>query len=357
VTLVSETHVPDAVYDQAHQHFSETEMVNLTLCLAAIGSSDTLEGRELKIGLRRRGGSNGIDSRIPTERELGENVARVRLGSYEFRKRGVSRFDLRDPYHLAVALTWPQFLAALLALYLSVNIVFATLFWLVPGSVANARPNSFADVFFFSIETLATVGYGEMYPAAPYGRAVAGIEIVCGLAFTAILTGLTFVRFSRPGAKLVFAPNPVVAMRDGKPTVMVRIGNGRPAILADAAAKLNVLLSATTTEGKRFRRAQELRLERAHLPVSPFYWTLMHVLDEQSPMRGSSDRSGCACVRDSRGPRSDAGDGGAHHPQLCAGRYTVRHALCGRRDHGRGRYAGCGPDPNGGAGAGCRRPA
>ena len=109
---------------------------------------------------RPKGGSGGskIASRIPIEREPAGGMARVHLGSYEFKKQGVSRFDLRDPYHLAVALTWPQFLAALLALYLSVNVVFATLFWLVPGSVANARPDSFSDAFFLSIETLATVG-------------------------------------------------------------------------------------------------------------------------------------------------------------------------------------------------------
>jgi hypothetical protein len=77
-----------------------------------------------------------------------EKVARVRLGSYEFRKKGISRFDLSDPYHLVVALTWPQFLAALLVLYLSVNVVIAALFWLVPGSVANARPGSLSDAFF-----------------------------------------------------------------------------------------------------------------------------------------------------------------------------------------------------------------
>jgi len=219
-------------------------------------------------------------------REPGEKVARVRLGSYEFRKRGVSRFDLRDPYHLAVTLTWPQFLAALFVLYLSVNIVFATLFWLVPGSVAHARPGSFADALFFSIETLATVGYGEMYPAAPYGRAVAGIEIVCGLAFTAILTGLTFVRFSRPRAKFIFAANPVVAMHKGEPTLMVRIGNGRATGLADARAQLNVLLNETAEDGNVLHRVQELRLERAHIPIFPLFWTLMHVLDERSPLHG-----------------------------------------------------------------------
>jgi len=165
-----------------------------------------------------------------------------------------------------------------------VNIVFATLFWLAPGSVANARSNSFSDVFFFSVETLSTVGYGDMYPTAPYGRAVAGIEIACGLAFTAILTGLTFVRFSRPRAKMIFAANPVVAIHHGKPTLMVRIGNARAAVLADATAKLNVLLTERNAEGTVFHRVQELRLQRAHIPIFPLFWTLMHVLDEQSPL-------------------------------------------------------------------------
>jgi len=106
------------------------------------------------------------------ERGSGNRLARVHLGSYELRKKGVSRFDLRDPYHLAITLTWPQFLAALLTLYLSANVVFATAFWLVPGSVAQARPGSFADAFFFSIETLATVGYGAMW--SPQPRSYAG---------------------------------------------------------------------------------------------------------------------------------------------------------------------------------------
>lgn len=224
--------------------------------------------------------------RIQIGSEPEQKVARLRLGSFQLELKGISRFDLRDPYHLAVALTWPQFLAALLALYLSVNVLFAALFWLVPGSVANARPGSFADAFFFSIETLATVGYGDMHPATPYGHTIAAAEVVCGLAFTAILTGLTFVRFSRPRAKLVFAPYPVVTAHNGKPTLMVRIANGRAGVLMDAAAKLNVLLSVTTAEGKRFRRAQELRLERAHLPIFPLFWTLMHVLDERSPLHG-----------------------------------------------------------------------
>ena len=287
------------------------------------------------------------NSSVPIELESGGTLTRVRLGSYEFKKKGISRFDLRDPYHLAVALTWPQFLAALLALFGSEFHLRPSLL-AGPGSVANARPDSFEDAFFFSIETLATVGYGEMYPATAYARVVAAVEIVCGLAFTAILTGLTFVRFSRPRAKLIFAANPVVAMHNGKPTLMVRIGNGRAAGLADAKAQLNALLSETTKEGKVFHRAQELRLERAHIPIFPLFWTLMHVLDERSPLYGYDPARAIAAkaqvfvTLEARDPTLATTS--ARHPQLCRRGYPFRYALCGCDDHRGGRHAGVGPD-------------
>ena len=115
------------------------------------------------------------------KRNRRDTAARVHVGSLEFKKKGVPRFDMRDPYHLAVTLTWSQFLAILLLFYMLVNVAFATLFWLAPGSVGNARPYCFSDALFFSIETLATVGYGKMYPATAYGRVIVAIEIVCGL--------------------------------------------------------------------------------------------------------------------------------------------------------------------------------
>ncbi len=215
-----------------------------------------------------------------------EKTARTTVGQYTFVKKGISRFDLRDPYHVAVTLSWPQFLTALLGLYLAVNVVFAALYAAVPGSITFARPGNFLDAFFFSFETLATVGYGEMYPHGFYGHLVSSAEIVCGLAFTAILTGLTFVRFSRPKAKFVFPDNLVVTNQNGQPTLMLRIGNGRAGVLGDAHAKLNVLLAETTTEGGRLRRAHELKLQRSHIPVFPLTWTIMHTMDEKSPLYG-----------------------------------------------------------------------
>jgi inward rectifier potassium channel len=229
------------------------------------------------------------DARMRIARVPGGKAAWVRFGAYEFEKKGVSRFDFRDPYHLAVALSWPRFLIALLALYLLVNIAFAILFWMVPGSIANIRPGEPLDNFFFSIETLSTVGYGQMYPTTLYGHVIASAEIACGVAFTAILTGLTFVRFSRPRAKIVFASNPVVAVHNGQPTLMIRVANGRIAPLMDARAQLSILLFEKTAEGKLFRRVQELRLQRAHLPVFPLTWTLMHVLSERSPLFGYNE--------------------------------------------------------------------
>jgi inward rectifier potassium channel len=212
--------------------------------------------------------------------------ATVRLGAFVFKKIGGARLDLRDAYHLAVALTWSQFFTAFFMLYLAVNLVFAALFWFVPGALARAQPGSFGDCLFFSIETLSTVGFGEMYPATPYGRVVTAAELVCGLGFTAILTGLIFVRFSRPQAKMVFPAHPVVAVHNGKPTLMVRVVNGRTSPLFRVKATLNLLTSETVSGGAQPRHVQELRLERSGLPFFQLAWTLMHVLDEHSPLHG-----------------------------------------------------------------------
>ena len=215
-----------------------------------------------------------------------QRSTRVNVGSYSLLKVGVAKYDWTDPYGAAVGLTWPQFLALLFTIYLLVNLVFALLYFAVPGSVANARPGTFTDNFFFSFETLATVGYGEMYPTGYYGHIVASAEIMCGITFAAILTGLTFVRFSKPRPKYVFADHPVVCMHNGKPTFMLRIGNGSSQVLADAHARISVLLAEQSTEGTRFRRAHELLLVRSTLPVFPLSWTLMHEIDSVSPLFG-----------------------------------------------------------------------
>ena len=224
------------------------------------------------------------DEGLPRRRKT--KVASVNMGTYTLSKRGVARHDWADPYRLAVALTWPQFVLALLGFYLAVNLVFATLYWIVPGSVANAKPGSLLDTYFFSVETLATVGYGEMYPGTRYGHSVAAVEIVCGVAITAIITGLIFVRFSRPRAKFLFAEHPVMTTHNGRSTLMLRVGNGRASTLSDAHAKISVLLAEQSIEGTRFRRTHQLSLIRSEIPVFPLSWTLMHEVVDSSPLHG-----------------------------------------------------------------------
>jgi inward rectifier potassium channel len=201
-------------------------------------------------------------------------------------KLGVRRFDLRDPYHVAVSLPWPGFVAAMLVCWLAINLIFALLYDLRPGDVANSASGSLSDMFFFSIETLATVGYGVMAPVTLYGHIVSAVEIVTGMAFTAIVTGLLFVRFSRPKAKIICADDAVVSTHNGRPTLMLRIVNGRVTIMSNANVRLFVLLAEQTQEGQFFRRVHELRLQQSHLPLFIMPWLLLHVIDENSPLHG-----------------------------------------------------------------------
>ncbi len=227
-----------------------------------------------------------LTSAPPTRRRRREKSALINMGSYSLAKKGVSTFDWADPYGMAVRLGWRRFLAVVLSVYAAFTGFFAAAYMVFPGAVANSRPGAFSDHFFFSLETLATVGYGEMYPATFYGHCVATVEILTGVFFSAILTGLVFVRFSKPQAKFVFADHPVVTTHNGQSTLMLRVGNGRAAVLADARVKMSVLMSEQTTEGTSFRRTHELALARSTIPVFALTWTIMHHIDEHSPLHG-----------------------------------------------------------------------
>ena len=206
-------------------------------------------------------------------------------------KLGVSRFDFNDPYHLALTLNWPEFFVVVILADMAINAVFALLYFAVPGCIANLPPDSLLDAFFFSVETLATVGYGVMSPATRYGHVVSTVEIFIGMMFTATMTGLVFVRFSRPRAKIIFADHPVITQQDGRPVLMVRVGNGRVNALSDAMARITVLLMAIAPDGQHFRRALDLKLMRSDLPFFPLTWTLLHELDASSPLHGLTQDS------------------------------------------------------------------
>src|SRR5581483_4436568 len=128
--------------------------------------------------------------------------------------------------------------------------------------IANAVPGRFLDLLYFSIETLATVGYGDMHPQTDYGHLVATVEIFTGMSFLAVMTGLVFARFSRPRARFVFARNPIVGQHEGLPTLMIRVANARHNTISGAIARLWLIRAQTTPEGQIFRRYHELDLQR-----------------------------------------------------------------------------------------------
>jgi inward rectifier potassium channel len=211
---------------------------------------------------------------------------RVRYGQYEFVKLNVQKFDLRDTYHLILTLSWPAFAGFIFAVYLLVNLVFAALYLLKAHAIAEMAPGSFSDAFFFSVETLATVGYGHMYPDTFYGHMVAMLEIIVGMFGLAVITGLIFVRFSRPTARIQFSKVMIIAPFDGVPNLMIRVANLRHQAMVEPEFRMILLRNVMTAEGDEVRRFRSLKLEFDHLIAFPAVMTVRHRVDEESPLFG-----------------------------------------------------------------------
>lgn len=209
--------------------------------------------------------------------------------SFNFTKIGASRYDLSDPYHAALTVGWGAFMAVVGGLYVLINLLFALVYVAMPGSVANARPGALLDAFFFSVETFATVGYGDFRPATPGAHWVATFEIVLGMMFTAIVTGLVFVRFSKPRAKIVFAERPIITIHNGAPTLMIRLGNGRMNVLTDLKLRLSALVREVGEEGLSFRRSVDLPLVTDRYAIFALTITLQHRLDS-GPLKGLTEQ-------------------------------------------------------------------
>src|SRR2546428_682925 len=149
------------------------------------------------------------------------NHVSVRAGQVEFVKVNTDAWRWRDVYRWLLGLRWPQFAAFVGAVYITLNLLFATLYSLEPNSIAGTGLHWFLDCFFFSVQTLATIGYGHMYPQTLYGHVVTTIEVMSGIFLLAVMTGLIFVRFSRPIARVLFSKSIVIAPLNGKPTLML----------------------------------------------------------------------------------------------------------------------------------------
>ena len=191
---------------------------------------------------------------------------------------------LQDLYHLWLRTTWPRAILLIAGAYVCVNALFALLF-LAVGGVANSR-GDFWDSLFFSVETMGTIGYGEMTPTTRAAHSIVMLESVTSLLLTALATGLVFAKFSLPMSRLAFSEKLTISPMNGVPTLMLRLGNERSNVIAEARLHLGFVHTEVTKEGMTLYRLEDVKLVRDTTQALARSWTVMHVIDEKSPLFG-----------------------------------------------------------------------
>lgn len=210
----------------------------------------------------------------------------VHIGSRRILGRGLpARRLLEDLFHHFMSIGWGQLLLWYVIYSVSVNLSFSLLYWCVPGSVTGSQSPGWLDLLFFSFEVFGTVSFGGLMPGNAYGHALATIEIMLGIGSFAVMTGLSFARFTRPRANLLFARHPVIGKHNARPALMLRVANSRHNALSDAQAKLWFIANREYRHG-RSRSFDRLLLERDESPLFSLSWSLYHYIDEHSPLYG-----------------------------------------------------------------------
>ena len=207
-------------------------------------------------------------------------------GNFNVVRKGVSRFDWDDLYHALLTLSWVKLFAVVGAGYIITNILFALMYLAAGNGIENMREGNFFDAFFFSVQTMATIGYGAMYPKTLVANILVAIEALLGLLGVSVGSGLVFARFSLPKARVMFSRVAVVAPHNGIPTLMFRVANERQSWILEAEVNVNLVTSEITEEGQAMRRFYKLPLFRNQSSLFALTWTVMHPIHESSPLYG-----------------------------------------------------------------------
>jgi len=204
--------------------------------------------------------------------------------------RGAPTRALDDLYHYLVTASWPALIGIIALAFIIANLVFAVGYYL-DGGVENARYRSFADMFFFSVQTMATIGYGKMVPVTLFSNILVSIEALTGLLALALMTGLVFAKFSRPTARVRFSRYVVVGPRDGTRSLMIRMANMRANRIVEANIHVVFARNETTVEGESIRRFHDLTMTRNRSAMFLLSWTAVHRIVEGSPLFGQTHDS------------------------------------------------------------------
>jgi inward rectifier potassium channel len=206
------------------------------------------------------------------------------FGAVTVERRGVPAAPFGEAFHFLARTSWPMFCLIFVVWYLLLNAIFGTLYYLDRGGIENARPGSFFDAFMFSVQTIATIGYGHMAPKSTFANMIVLTESIVAFLGMSLWTGLAFSRFSRPTSHVLFSKVAVVTTDDGAPTLMFRVANGRGNRIIDASISVTMLKSEINQEGVAWRRQITLPLVRERSPVFALTWTVLHRIDAGSPL-------------------------------------------------------------------------
>jgi inward rectifier potassium channel len=205
---------------------------------------------------------------------------------------GLPPRPLGDAYHLLLTWSWTRLFAAMGGLYLATNTLFAGAYLLCgPGAIANARPGSFQDAWFFAFETMATIGYGQMYPVGLAANLVTVLQALLGLTGLAVATGLMFAKFARPTARVLFSQVAVVQRFNGVSSLLFRMANARANQIGEAQLSVVLLRDERTAEGQEIRRAHDLKLLRDRSLAFSLTWLVIHPIVPGSPLHGATPES------------------------------------------------------------------
>lgn len=219
-----------------------------------------------------------------------------RDGSFNVVRSGLGLLDSLAPYHHLLTMSWPAFMAVVGALYLLINLLFAAAD-VVSGPTALVGPGAdmlggrLSQAFFFSVQTFATIGYGQIGPNGLAANLLVTTEALVGLMYQALATGLLFARFARPTASILFSRTAVVAPYNDGQALMFRIANRRRNEIVKLAAQVLFSELATDSRGGRTRTYTLLPLERSQVMFFPLAWTVCIPLTRRAPWPASGRRT------------------------------------------------------------------
>ena len=191
---------------------------------------------------------------------------------------------LRDPYHLLLTIPWIGFLAIVVLFDIFLNTVFAWLYLLDANAIGGMKDGGFLEAFFFSVQTLASIGYGVMHPDTLYANLIVTLESISSLMLFAVITGIAFTRFAKSTSRVMFSRVATIHNYNGIPTLIFRAANERRNNILEAKLSVYLMIDEVSDEGQLMRRLHELKLVRDHSPVFLLSWTVMHTIDESSPL-------------------------------------------------------------------------